>query len=56
MNEHNDRMPSRVWALLGHRTGDNMQVEALAAALGWPWEAKRLAWRKRLVGWTPLWS
>lgn len=52
--------PPRVWALFGHRTGDNAQVEALAQALaqalGWPWEAKRLAWRRRLVGWTPLYG
>ena len=43
----------RVWALLGHRTGDNLQVETLAEALGWPCERKALTWRKRLVGWTP---
>jgi len=43
----------RVWALLGHRTGDNLQVETLAGALGWPCEHKALAWRKRLIGWTP---
>ena len=42
-----------VWALVGHRTGDNLQVEALADALGWPVERKTLTWRKRLVGWTP---
>ncbi len=43
----------RVWALLGRRTGDNLQVETLADALGWPCERKTLTWRKRLVGWTP---
>ena len=42
-----------VWALLGRRTGDNLQVETLADALGWPCERKALTWRKRLVGWTP---
>jgi mitochondrial fission protein ELM1 len=42
-----------VWALLGRRTGDNLQVEALADALGWPCEIKTLTWRKRRVGWTP---
>ena len=48
--------PPRVWALLGHRAGDNAQVEALAEALGWPCERKRLAWRKRRFGWTPLYG
>jgi mitochondrial fission protein ELM1 len=43
----------RVWTLLGRRTGDNLQVEALDDALGWPSECKSLTWRKRLVGWTP---
>jgi mitochondrial fission protein ELM1 len=42
----------RVWALLGRRTGDNLQVEALADALGWPCERKVLTWRKRRRGWT----
>ena len=42
-----------VWALLGRRTGDNLQVETLADALGWPGERKTLTWRKRLIGWTP---
>jgi hypothetical protein len=36
----------RVWALLGHRAGDNAQVMALAEALGWPFEAKHFAYRK----------
>src|SRR3954469_4608001 len=34
--------PPRVWALLGARAGDNSQVLALAEALGWPYEVKRL--------------
>ncbi len=42
-----------VWALLGRRAGDNLQVETLADALGWPCERKALSWRRRLVGWTP---
>ena len=50
----------RVWALLGRRTGDNAQVEALAealtGALGWPAERKRLEWRPRPLGWTPLYG
>lgn len=48
-----ERLPL-VWILLGHRTGDNQQLEALGAALGWPRVAKALAYRRRLVGWTPL--
>ncbi len=43
----------RVWALLGRRTGDNLQVETLADALGWPCQRKALSWRRRLIGWTP---
>jgi len=43
-----------IWALLGRRAGDNAQVEALAEALGWPWQAKRLTWRRPSAGWTPL--
>ncbi len=45
--------PPRTWALLAHRVGDNSQVLALAEALGWPYEAKRLAYRsfEWLVSW-----
>jgi mitochondrial fission protein ELM1 len=32
----------RVWALLGHRTGDNNQVLALAEELGFPFETRSL--------------
>lgn len=46
----------RVWALLGHRPGDNAQVEALAEALGWPCERKELRWRRRALGWTPCYG
>ncbi|MHA1530196.1 MAG: mitochondrial fission ELM1 family protein [Alphaproteobacteria bacterium] len=42
----------RVWALLGRRTGDNLQVETMADALGWPCERKVLTWRERRRGWT----
>jgi mitochondrial fission protein ELM1 len=45
-----------VWALLGHRTGDNRQVETLAEALGWPCEYKTLSWRRRRLGWTPCYG
>ena len=39
------RQPPRTWLLMGHKVGDNAQLVALAEALGWPWEAKRLAYR-----------
>jgi mitochondrial fission protein ELM1 len=32
----------RVWCLLGRKAGDNTQVLALAQALGWGWEEKRI--------------
>ena len=35
----------RVWVLTGHKAGDNSQVMALAEALGWPYEAKRLYYK-----------
>jgi mitochondrial fission protein ELM1 len=34
-----------VWLLMGHKAGDNAQVLAVAEALGWPFEIKRLAYR-----------
>jgi mitochondrial fission protein ELM1 len=37
----------RAWALLGHHPGDNGQVLALARALGWPVDAKRLSYNRR---------
>jgi hypothetical protein len=36
-----ERQP-RVWLLLGGRTGDNNQLLALAEALAFPFEVKRL--------------
>jgi mitochondrial fission protein ELM1 len=33
-----------VWVLMGHKTGDNEQVLALAEALGWPFERKRFTY------------
>ncbi len=36
----------RVWLLMGHKAGDNTQVLALAEGLGWPFEIKRLVYRK----------
>ncbi|HEX6015076.1 MAG TPA: mitochondrial fission ELM1 family protein [Geminicoccaceae bacterium] len=38
------RVP-RTWLLLGQKPGDNGQVLALAEALGWPFEAKRIVHR-----------
>jgi mitochondrial fission protein ELM1 len=42
-----------VWLLMGHRAGDNSQVQALGEALGWPFEIKRFAYHswERLVNW-----
>lgn len=42
-----------VWILQGRRVGDNLQLVALADALGWPYESKALDWRKPLARWTP---
>ena len=48
--------PPRIWALLGHRRGDNFQVLALAQALGLPFETRSLRYNllrklnKRLLG------
>jgi mitochondrial fission protein ELM1 len=39
--------PPRVWAILCYRAGDNAQILALAEALGWPFEIKRLVYRER---------
>jgi mitochondrial fission protein ELM1 len=35
-----------VWVLIGHKTGDNEQVLALAEALGWAFESKRFAYAR----------
>lgn len=42
--------PPRVWALLGPHRGDNNQVLALADALGFPFEEKKLSynWLRRI--------
>jgi mitochondrial fission protein ELM1 len=45
-----------VWILLGHRTGDNLQLQALADGLGWPWQAKTLTWPNRPARWTPFYG
>jgi hypothetical protein len=41
----------RVWALLGEHEGDNAQVGALADALGWSTEIKRLRFTPRYRWW-----
>lgn len=45
-----------VWVLPGHRHGDNVQLRALAEALGWPHVEKNLVWRSPLPRWTPLYG
>lgn len=37
--------PPCVWVMMGHKAGDNSQILALAEALGWPFEIKRLTYR-----------
>ncbi len=37
----------RIWLVLGDKLGDNAQVEAIAEALGLPWERKRLKFKPR---------
>jgi mitochondrial fission protein ELM1 len=38
--------PPRTWLMMGHKAGDNSQILALAEALGWPFEIKRLVYRR----------
>lgn len=38
--------PPRTWLMLGRKAGDNTQITALAEALGWPFETKRLSYKK----------
>jgi mitochondrial fission protein ELM1 len=40
-----DEPGAPVWALLGHKAGDNHQVLALAESLGMPYETRRLSYR-----------
>lgn len=45
----------RTWLLLAEKQGDNAQVEALAAALPWPCETRRLAMQEKwLLGKPPV--
>jgi hypothetical protein len=39
--------PPRTWLLLGEKAGDNAQVLAIAEALGWPCETRRIAMQER---------
>ena len=43
------KRPSRsvpfLWLLMGYKAGDNTQVLALAEALDWPFEAKKIVYR-----------
>ncbi|MEM8822492.1 MAG: ELM1/GtrOC1 family putative glycosyltransferase [Pseudomonadota bacterium] len=45
-----------VWALLGHRVGDNAQIKALADRLGWRADVKTLDWRRPKPLWTPFYG
>lgn len=38
--------PPRVWILDAYRAGERTQLRALATALGWPFEIKRLSYRR----------
>lgn len=41
-----DFRPPRTWLLMGHKAGDNNQILALAEGLGWPFEIRRLVYRR----------
>jgi mitochondrial fission protein ELM1 len=47
IRRHDDRAKGapRTWLLFGRKPGDNGQVLALAEALGWPFEIKRMVYR-----------
>ena len=40
-----ENSPPRLWILASRHSGDNTQLDALADALGWPCEVKRLAYK-----------
>jgi mitochondrial fission protein ELM1 len=40
------RSDPRVWLVTGYRAGERAQIVALGEALGWPFEIKRLVYRK----------
>lgn len=37
--------PPVTWLMMGHKAGDNSQILALAEALGWPFEIRRMTYR-----------
>jgi uncharacterized protein len=37
--------PPRTWLMMGHKDGDNAQIQGLCEALGWPFEIKRFVYR-----------
>lgn len=39
--------PPRTWLVLGEKAGDNAQVLAIAGALGWPCETRRIVMQER---------
>ena len=43
--QNTTRCTPRLWALLGHKAGENSQVLALAEALGWPFESKNFSYK-----------
>lgn len=45
-NSSDTPTPTRVWLLLGHKSGDNNQVLALAERLAWGFEEKRIAYQR----------
>jgi hypothetical protein len=45
LTQASDPPQPRVWVMMGHKAGDNSQILALAEALGWPFEIKRLVYR-----------
>jgi mitochondrial fission protein ELM1 len=45
--------PPRVWVMLGRHEGDNRQLLTLAAALDWPYQTRRLAFKRRRL--VPTW-
>jgi uncharacterized protein len=37
--------PPRTWLMMGHKDGDNAQIQGLCEALSWPFEIKRFVYR-----------
>ena len=44
--EHYAASAPRVWVLLGEGAGGNAQMQALAEALGWPYQTHQLRWNR----------